>query len=529
MVYPRLFSLPAAILVAAVLSASSLSGFCESSDDSSIPGTASPVFELRVDGTAIPVIAYKDIHYARFPLNGPAKVEIMTRDGEIEKARIQPDPLGLVPTVAGERVSFTIPRPMQLVAQLDFREKLFLFADPPQTPAPSDAINANDLGIRGDGITDHTVALQRAIETLPKGGTLLLPTGHYRSGTLRLRSDMRLHLDAGALLQASDEHTVITPIPGSTSFIGYLVGTDLENVSITGAGTIDANGYLVRKAYEKALGIKKQAGRIIHLKNSKNISVTGVTLRDSYSWNVQMSESDGITMQWVKILSDVRLSNHDGIDMVSCSGVKVSDCFIFCEDDGLSPKAAKGRDVVENHEYRNIVIWAHKANGIRIGSESDCRVMRNLLFENIYILNGSNGIRLDTTEGASFENITFRNVRIDDLLEHYDERYRRNLERRMIEPSSHAIVLLVTRQKEKPPGAIRGITFEDVHWNDARVKVRFDIPSALVKELEEKKIAPPISKITFRRCSRAGVPIRSGADMGANPNDGVVSEMVTFE
>jgi hypothetical protein len=501
----------------------------ESSDHPSGPGTSSPVFELHLNGVAVPVIAYKDIHYAHFTLDGPGKLEITTSDGEVENARIQPDALGIVSTLAGDRVSFTIPRPMQLVAQLDFREKLFLFADPPHPPAPADAINVTELDINGDGVTDQTARLQRAIDTLPKGGTLLLPAGHYRSGTLRLRSDMRLHLDAGALLQASEEHTAITPIPGSTSFIGYLVGTNLENVSISGAGTIDANGYHVRKAYEKALGIKKQAGRILHLKNLKHISVTGVTLRDSYSWNVQMSESDDITMQWVKILSDVRLSNHDGIDMVSCSEVKVSDCFIFCEDDGLSPKAAKGRDVVENHEYRNIVIWAHKANGIRIGSESDCRVMRNLLFENIYILNGSNGIRLDTTEGAIFENITFRNVRIDDLLQHYDGRYQRNLERRMIEPSSHAIVLLVTRQKERPPGAIRGITFEDVHWNDARIKVRFDIPSALVKEIEEKKKKPPISNISFRRCSRAGIPILSGADMGANPNDGFVSEMVTFE
>ena len=496
----------------------------------STPGTVSAVFDVRLNGVPIPVIAYKDIHYAHFTLDSAAELEIVAKDSSVEKARIQPDAFGLPSIIEGNKVRFTIPRPMQLVAQLDFREKLLLFADPLLETVPADAVNALDLGVVGDGTTDNTSALQKAINTLPKSGTLLLPPGHYRSGTLHLRSDMRLHLAPGALLQAVDEHTGITPVPFSKGYIGFLVGDGLSNISITGSGTIDANGYVVRKAYEAALKIKKQSGRILYLKNSKGIMIRGVTLRDSYSWNVQVSFSDDIKMQWVKILSDVRLSNHDGIDLVSCGRVEVSDCFVFSEDDGLSPKAAEGRDIVENHVYRNIVIWAHKANGIRVGSESACKVMRNLLFENIYILNGSSGIRLDTTEGATYEDFTFRNVWIEDVLQFYDDRYQRNKERLMIEPDSRAIVLYVGREKETSPlGAISRITFENVHWNDSRVSARLDIPSALVKEIEEKKIEPPISDIIFRRCSRAGKPIHQGSDMGMKSNDGTESEGVVFE
>lgn len=106
--------------------------------------------------------------------------------------------------------------------------------------------------------------------------------------------------------------------------------------------------------------------------------------------------------------------------MVGCSDVEVSDCFLFTEDDGLTPKAAERREVSENHVYRNLVIWAHKANGIRVGSESRCRVMRNFLLENIHILNGADGIQLDTIEGAIYEDMTFRNIHIEDLLQHYD-------------------------------------------------------------------------------------------------------------
>jgi hypothetical protein len=341
---------------------------------------------------------------------------------------------------------------------------------------------------------------------------------------------MRLHLEAGALLQALDDHESITPIPGATSYIGFLVGTDLENVSITGPGTIDGNGYVVRKAYEAALKIKKQPGRLLYLRDCKNVTIRDVTLRDSYSWNIQFLRSDHIVVEGIQILSDVRLSNHDGIDVVGCSYVRVEDSFVFCEDDGITPKAAEDREVSEDHLYRNLVIWAHKANGIRIGSESACRVMRDFRFENIDILNGANGIRLDTTEGAIYEDMTFRNIHIEDLLQHYDDRHERDLERRMIEPQSFALVLYVDRTKESLPlGGIRRLTFEGLHWNDARYRARIDMRDALMQRLREEKTAPPVSDIVFRGCTVAGKPALTLEDLGMRANDGVLSTGVRVE
>ena len=231
----------------------------------------------------------------------------------------------------------------------------------------------------------------------------------------------------------------------------------------------------------------------------------------------------------MKVLSDVRLSNHDGIDVVGCSDVEVADSFLFTEDDGITPKAAEDREVSENHLYRNLVIWAHKANGIRIGSESKCRVMRNYRFEDIHLLNGANGIRLDTFEGAAYEDFTFRRVWMEDFLQFYDERYARDRERKMIEDRSYAIVLLVTRQKGTPLGSIRRIRFEDVHWDDSRVTVRFEVPDAIIKERRESKSAPIIDGVVFRKCTVAGKAVSSGADIGLRPNDGIVSSNVVFE
>lgn len=72
---------------------------------------------------------------------------------------------------------------MALVVQFDYREKLFLFADPSPDPVPADALSAVSLGAVGDGRTDNTAALQKAIDELPKGGPQGLREGRRGSSS----------------------------------------------------------------------------------------------------------------------------------------------------------------------------------------------------------------------------------------------------------------------------------------------------------------------------------------------------------
>ncbi len=80
-------------------------------------------FEVQVGGIEVPVTAYKDVHNARIDFTAPAEVE-----------------------VEGAAVRFTGPRHLSLVVQLDFREKFFLFFDPPADPVPCDAVDVTTLG-----------------------------------------------------------------------------------------------------------------------------------------------------------------------------------------------------------------------------------------------------------------------------------------------------------------------------------------------------------------------------------------------
>ena len=58
--------------------------------------------------------------------------------------------------------------------------------------------NIKDYGAIGDGNALDTAAIQRAIDD---GGMVYVPRGVYRTGTLYLKSNGGLHLEAGAVLR----------------------------------------------------------------------------------------------------------------------------------------------------------------------------------------------------------------------------------------------------------------------------------------------------------------------------------------
>ena len=59
-------------------------------------------------------------------------------------------------------------------------------------------VNVKDFGAVGDGSANDTAAIQRAIDS---GGIVRIPRGVYVTGTLYLKSNGGLHLEAGAVLR----------------------------------------------------------------------------------------------------------------------------------------------------------------------------------------------------------------------------------------------------------------------------------------------------------------------------------------
>jgi polygalacturonase len=85
---------------------------------------------------------------------------------------------------------------------------LILIMTPAAISAPNGfSYNILEYGAVGDGATINTAAIQAAIDVCHDagGGTVYLPAGKFLSGTLVLKSNVTLFLDAGAILLGSTQ------------------------------------------------------------------------------------------------------------------------------------------------------------------------------------------------------------------------------------------------------------------------------------------------------------------------------------
>jgi len=125
--------------------------------------------------------------------------------------------------------------------------------------------NVRDHGAVGDGKSDDTAALNQAVEACAAagGGQVLVPAGRYLSGTVHLKSNVTLLLDAGAEIVGTADlarYDNFTP-PGDTPLARRLrwhralvLGVGVENVTITGRGTINGNQVFDPQGEERMRG-----------------------------------------------------------------------------------------------------------------------------------------------------------------------------------------------------------------------------------------------------------------------------------
>ena len=149
--------------------------------------------------------------------------------------------------------------------------------DRPSAPGRAQ-FNVRLFGAQGDGLTKDTQAVQAAIDAAGVfGGSVYFPPGKYLSGTVRLKSQVTLYLDAGATLAASPDKEDFDSYENlnfksfsddeTTDFHYALVrAQDVEHIGITGPGTIDGNR------------TKRHGPKPIALKNCRHIAVRDITL-----------------------------------------------------------------------------------------------------------------------------------------------------------------------------------------------------------------------------------------------------------
>jgi len=142
----------------------------------------------------------------------------------------------------------------------------------PADPAPSVSVKDPAYGARGDGVSDDTAAIQKAVNAVAgTGGTLTCPDGIYLVDavtSIRVKGGMTLQLAAGAVLRA---------IPNAADSYSILTVAGASNVTIQG-GTLQGD-YGTPVTHTGSTG---EWGMGLSINGSSNVSVYGVTARDCW-------------------------------------------------------------------------------------------------------------------------------------------------------------------------------------------------------------------------------------------------------
>lgn len=291
--------------------------------------------------------------------------------------------------------------------------------------------DVRESGAKGDGKTDDTAAIQKALDDCGKtGGTVRLPQGRYYSRPLTIKTKTTLLLEEGAMLIASTNQSDFLKVPGDwlkaksgSDFVPFLSGKDLEDVTIAGAGTIEGSGAVwweaAEEARRKVSGFTLPRPNLIVLTRAKNLVIRDVTIQNSPKFHLVPTECDDVLITNVTILAPERAANTDAIDPSVSRRVTITKCLIDVGDDNVAVKSGKrldGREFAVEDLKITDCTFKH-GHGMSIGSETVGGV-KNVLVKNCSFEETDNGIRIksDRKRGGTVENfvcedITMKNVR----------------------------------------------------------------------------------------------------------------------
>ncbi|WP_207425505.1 glycoside hydrolase family 28 protein [Pedobacter sp. SYSU D00535] len=319
--------------------------------------------------------------------------------------------------------------------------------------------NILDFGAKGDGQTLNTVAIQNAIDKCSKdgGGSVVVPSGTFISGSLFLKADVDLFLQNGAVLKGSinpeDYPQVNTRWEGEEKkwTACLLNAIDLSNFKISGKGTIDGSGDLWTargRSQTQTTGVRFGRPRLIGIQNCKNVLVEGLHLNNQASWGLFVLYSNNVKINNLKITAEHNIPSSDGIDIDSSKDILIRGCDIDVNDDCISIKSGKDEDGLRvNRPSEDILIekcrFGYGHGGVAMGSETSGGI-RNVVVRNCLFEAGNWApirFKSQPSRGGVVENITYKNLVIRDTRQAVEF----NMAWRMVNPKPAAKVLPVVR------------------------------------------------------------------------------------
>lgn len=305
-------------------------------------------------------------------------------------------------------------------------------------------LNVREFGAAGDGIKDDTLSLQAAIMACPEGGRVLVPAGTYRFVCLFLKSNINIELAKGAELSATVDRTAFPYFPGMVAttdgkddyqlgtwegdpgkmFCALITGVNVKNVNIYGEGVLNGNANHENWWHNCKEQVIAWRPRMVFLNHCENITLQGITVKNSPSWNLHPYFSENIRFIDLEVLSAKDSHNTDGLDPESCKNVEIVGVHFSVGDDCIAVKSGK---IYMGKRYKrpceNVIIRQCSMNdghgSITLGSEIGAGV-KNLTIKDCKFKDTDRGLRVKTRRGrgedAVIGDVTFENIEMDGVL-----------------------------------------------------------------------------------------------------------------
>ncbi|MDQ6755820.1 MAG: glycoside hydrolase family 28 protein [Bacteroidota bacterium] len=345
---------------------------------------------------------------------------------------------------------------------------------------PDRSFSITNYGAASDGQTLNTNAFEKTIAACAAagGGKVIVPAGLWLTGPIQLQSNIDLHVERGALIIFTKDHSQYPMIKSSKTGSNYvpaspIYGYDLKNIAITGEGIIDGAGDSWRpvkkikvsasqwKEFTSSGGAVSKDGSLwwptkqamegedflkelkeknvkpsaegylpardflrpymLYLVNCQNILIENVTLRNSPKFVFYPNNCFNLTIRYVNIFNEYAAQNGDGIDISASKNVVIYKCNVSVGDDGICMKSSGKNDNTDKANLENILIAGcnvyHAHGGFVIGSNTDGG-MKNIFVSDCNFVGTDVGIRVKSNAGRGglVRDIFISNIFMSDIV-----------------------------------------------------------------------------------------------------------------
>lgn len=340
--------------------------------------------------------------------------------------------------------------------------------------------NIRNYGATGFKVDNAQAAIQKAIDACAAsgGGMVYLPPGEYTSGTIHLRSHVRLYIEGGATLYSAKEKSAFDKD-------ALLYGEDLVNITLEGRGTVNGEGaYEWRPKgdfhddfiYSNQVEMEKlgkplirsfpktnQFGKLVLLLRCRDVRITGLSFIDSPSWTIHPYGCERLVIDGVYIRSSLKGGVWaDGIDPDGCKDLRISNCTIETGDDALvfySMNWFGPALPCENITVTNCRL-SSASSAIKF-CDGNMNAIRKVTIDNCVITGSNRGIAFMNFDGGEVSDVVISNLTIECVRHDWfwwgdGEPFHFNVKKRSEVHKNWK------KEDDRPAGSIRNVLIQNV-------------------------------------------------------------------